>query len=142
MTMTPLATELIENFGRRDAMMITVFATAVFIIPAAFLIRRAPEALAEAPRPGSDVVPSPKPPTNIGTILRTLQFIVLAAVCFLCCGAHSGPIFHTVSYAMLCGASALAAASIYSVESLVYGGVMPSMPCWRATISAPRVRAR
>jgi MFS family permease len=43
---------------------------------------------------------------------------VLAAVFFLCCAAHSGPIFHTVSYAMLCGASALAAASIYSVEGL------------------------
>ena len=118
MTMTPLATVLTENFGWRDAMMMTAFAATVFIIPAAFLIRRAPEALAEAPTPGSDVVPSPKPPTSIGTILRTPQFIVLAAVFFLCCGAHSGPIFHTVSYAMLCGASALAAASIYSVEGL------------------------
>jgi MFS family permease len=39
-------------------------------------------------------------------------------VFFLCCAAHSGPIFHTVSYAMICGASALAAASIYSVEGL------------------------
>lgn len=118
MTMTPLATVLIEIFGWRDAMMITAFAATIFIIPAAFLIRRAPKALAEAPTPGSDVVPSPKPPTSIGTILRTPQFIVLAAVFFMCCGAHSGPIFHTVSYAMLCGASALAAASIYSVEGL------------------------
>jgi MFS family permease len=50
--------------------------------------------------------------------LRTPQFIVLAATFFLCCAAHSGPIFHTVSYAMICGASALAAASIYSVEGL------------------------
>src|SRR5690606_17219286 len=50
--------------------------------------------------------------------LRTPQFAVLAAVFFLCCGAHSGPIFHTVSYAMICGASALAAASIYSVEGV------------------------
>lgn len=118
MTMTPLATVLIENFGWRAAMMMTAFAATMFIIPAAFLIRRAPEVLAEAPTPGSDVVPLPKPPTSIGTILRTPQFIVLAAVFFLCCGAHSGPIFHTVSYAMLCGASALAAASIYSVEGL------------------------
>lgn len=50
--------------------------------------------------------------------LRTPQFVVLAATFFLCCAAHSGPIFHTVSYAMLCGASALAAASIYSVEGV------------------------
>lgn len=118
MTMTPLATVLIESFGWRAAMMMTAFAATVFIIPAAFLIRRASEALAEAPTLGSDVVPSAKPPTSIGTLLRTPQFIVLAAVFFLCCGAHSGPIFHTVSYAMLCGASALAASSIYSVEGL------------------------
>ncbi len=44
--------------------------------------------------------------------------MVLAGTFFLCCAAHSGPIFHTVSYAMICGASALAAASIYSVEGL------------------------
>ncbi|WP_425482052.1 hypothetical protein [Devosia marina] len=46
MTITPLAAVLLENFGRRDAIMITAFATTVLIIPAAFLIRRAPEALA------------------------------------------------------------------------------------------------
>ena len=116
MTITPLATVLIGSFGWRDAMTMTAVAAACLIVPAAFLIRRAPEALAEAPSPSSDVVPAEKPPTRIATLFRTPQFIVLAAVFFLCCGAHSGPIFHTVSYAMLCGASALAAASIYSVE--------------------------
>lgn len=116
MTITPLATVLIGTYGWRDAMMMTAIAAAVLIVPAAFLIRRAPQALAESPTPASDVVPADKPPTSIGAIFRTPQFIVLAAVFFLCCGAHSGPIFHTVSYAMLCGASALAAASIYSVE--------------------------
>ena len=35
---------------------------------------------------------------------------------FFCCATHSGPIFHTVSYAQLCGISAIAAVSIYSVE--------------------------
>ena len=51
---------------------------------------------------------------------------MLAGVFFLCCAAHSGPIFHTVSYAMICGASALAAASIYSVEGLagLFGRVL------------------
>ncbi|KKB09666.1 MFS transporter [Devosia chinhatensis] len=118
MTITPLATVLIETFGWRDAMMMTALAATCLIVPAAFLIRRAPQALEERPTPASDVLPAEKPPTSIGAIFRTPQFIVLAAVFFLCCGAHSGPIFHTVSYAMLCGASALAAASIYSVEGL------------------------
>ena len=43
---------------------------------------------------------------------------MLALTFFLCCAAHSGPIFHTVSYAMICGVSAMAAVSIYSVEGL------------------------
>jgi len=44
--------------------------------------------------------------------------LVLALTFFLCCAAHSGPIFHMVSYAMLCGVPAMAAVSIYSVEGL------------------------
>jgi MFS family permease len=116
MTMTPLATVLIANYGWRNAMMMTAIAATVLIIPAAFLIRRAPAVMAEAPSPGSDVAPAEPAPANMGAIFRTPQFFILAGVFFLCCAAHSGPIFHTVSYAMLCGASALAAASIYSVE--------------------------
>jgi MFS family permease len=72
--------------------------------------------LAEAPSPGSDVAPAEPRPINMGAIFRTPQFFILAGVFFLCCAAHSGPIFHTVSYAMLCGVSALGAATIYSVE--------------------------
>ena len=49
---------------------------------------------------------------------RTPQFAVLALTFFLCCAAHSGPIFHMVSYAMTCGIPAMAAVSIYSVEGL------------------------
>lgn len=116
MTITPLATILIANYGWRNAMMMTAIAAAILIVPAAFLIRRAPNVLAEAPTPGSDVGPAEPQPTNMSAIFRTPQFFILAGVFFLCCAAHSGPIFHTVSYAMLCGASALAAASIYSVE--------------------------
>ncbi len=116
MTITPLATVLIENYGWRDAMMMTAIAATCLIIPAAFLIRRAPQAMAASPSPASDVAPAEPRPTNIGALFRKPQFFILAGVFFLCCGAHSGPIFHTVSYAMLCGASALAAASIYSVE--------------------------
>lgn len=116
MTMTPLATVLIANYGWRNAMMMTAIAAVALIIPAAFLIRRAPMVMAEAPSPGSDVAPAEPAPTRMSAIFRKPQFFILAGVFFLCCAAHSGPIFHTVSYAMLCGASALAAASIYSVE--------------------------
>jgi MFS family permease len=49
---------------------------------------------------------------------RSPQFIVLALTFFLCCAAHSGPIFHMVSYAIGCGIAPLAAVSIYSLEGL------------------------
>lgn len=118
MIITPLATVLIQTYGWRDAMMMTAIVATVLIIPLGFLIRRAPEAIMAAPTPGSDVAPAPSQPSRMGAVFRTPQFFVLAGVFFFCCAAHSGPIFHTVSYAMLCGASAIAAASIYSVEGV------------------------
>jgi MFS family permease len=43
---------------------------------------------------------------------------VLALTFFFCCAAHSGPIFHMVSYAISCGVPAMAAVTVYSVEGL------------------------
>src|SRR6185503_9150385 len=37
---------------------------------------------------------------------------------FFCCATHSGPIFHTVSYAVSCGIPLMLAVSIYSLEGL------------------------
>lgn len=118
MIITPLATVLIQTYGWRSAMTMTAVVATVLLVPASLLIRRAPAVLANAPMPNSDVAPQEPQPSGAWAALRTPQFVVLAATFFLCCAAHSGPIFHTVSYAMLCGASALAAASIYSVEGL------------------------
>jgi MFS family permease len=50
--------------------------------------------------------------------VRTPQFIILLLTNFFCCATHSGPIFHTVSYAVTCGIPLIAAVSIYSVEGL------------------------
>jgi MFS family permease len=50
--------------------------------------------------------------------VRSPQFIVLMLANFFCCATHSGPIFHTVSYAVTCGIPMIAAVSIYSVEGL------------------------
>jgi MFS family permease len=61
-------------------------------------------------------------------VFRSPQFLVLAFTFFACCAAHSGPIFHMVSYAMYCGVAPMAAVSIFSVEGaaglagrIVYG---------------------
>lgn len=119
MIITPLATILIGAYGWRSAMMFTGLVATILLVPAALLIRRAPAALAEAPSgSGLDVEPQSPRPSRALQALRTPQFFVLAGTFFFCCAAHSGPIFHTVSYAMLCGIPALAAASIYSVEGV------------------------
>ena len=55
---------------------------------------------------------------TVGQALRSMQFLVLGMTFFACCMAHSGPIFHMVSYAMACGVAPMAAVSIYSVEGL------------------------
>ena len=55
---------------------------------------------------------------RVAQALRSPQFIILLATNFLCCATHSGPIIHTVSYAVTCGIPMMAAVTIYSVEGL------------------------
>ncbi len=137
MVVTPLASVLISAHGWRTAMLMIAIGACAIIIPATFLIRRGPQA-ASAPQLADSQAPLPER-AGIGAVIRKPQFIVLAATFFLCCGAHSGPIFHTVSYAMLCGASALAAASIYSVEGVagLFGRVVFGL--WADRLGVKRV---
>jgi MFS family permease len=127
MVMTPLASVLISDYGWRSAMLIIAIGVMAIVLPTAFLIRNAP------PQPDAGTAAGAATAVGQGgspwAALRTPQFIVLAATFFLCCAAHSGPIFHTVSYAELCGASSLAAASIYSVEGIagLFGRVLFGM---------------
>ena len=115
MVITPLASLLIEQYGWRSAMLIVAIAAWAILVPTSLLIRRAPDAAPSAMPEAAAAVPAR---SSAWAALRTPQFAVLAVVFFLCCGAHSGPIFHTVSYAIICGATPLAAASIYSVEGV------------------------
>ena len=80
------------------------------------LVRSAPVAGA----PAATTVASPGAAKGIDfSPPRTPQFIVLAVTFLFCCGAHSGPIFHTVSYAMiLCGVNLSAATNLYSIEGV------------------------
>ena len=117
MVITPFAAFLIQSYGWRSAMLSIAIGALVIVIPTSFLIRRAPEA-AEGPAPAVNAGPVERKPSAAWSALRTPQFIVLASVAFLCCAAHSGPIFHTVSYALICGATAMGAAAIYSVEGV------------------------
>ena len=61
---------------------------------------------------------APQSGMSVGEALRSPQFVLVALTNFFCCATHSGPIFHTVSYAQTCGIPLVAAVSIYSVEGL------------------------
>jgi MFS family permease len=115
MTMAPLAAWLITNNDWRTSLAIIATVVAAVMIPVSFLIRRAP-ALESAP--GAAVADSGSEELSVGQALRSPQFIILLLTNFFCCATHSGPIFHTVSYAVSCGIPLIAAVTIYSVEGL------------------------
>jgi len=117
MTMSPLAGYLTEIIGWRGAMFWIALGALAVVIPASLLIRRAPALDNPAPLPAASGAAPAKQSTGF-SVLRTPQFLVLAGTFFLCCAAHSGPIFHTVSYAMICGATLTAATGVYAIEGL------------------------
>ena len=55
---------------------------------------------------------------TVAQALRTPQFAAIAMAFFMCCAAHSGPIFHMVSYAVDCGVPDMAAATVFGVAGL------------------------
>jgi MFS family permease len=114
MTISPFASWLITTYDWRIAQLSIAVLAAVLLIPAAFLVRRAPAVPGAAP----GVAVAGDSGITVGQALRSPQFIILAATYFACCAMHSGPIFHTVSYAMACGIAPIVAVTIYSVEGL------------------------
>ncbi|KVQ44891.1 hypothetical protein WT21_20395 [Burkholderia territorii] len=113
MTMSPLAAWLVSGHGWRTSMLLIAALAAAVMIPASLLVRRAPAL--DAPLSVGGAGPAP---LSVGGALRSPQFIVLLLTNFFCCATHSGPIFHTVSYAVTCGIPLIVAVSIYSVEGL------------------------
>jgi MFS family permease len=122
MTVAPFSRWLISSFEWREAQFIIGIAVLVLLVPMACLIRRPPAVspdAADAPPAITAAEPvTERSSLTVGQALRTPQFIVLALVFFACCACHSGPIFHTVSFAQLCGIAPAYAVTIYSVEGV------------------------
>jgi MFS family permease len=116
MTMAPFVAWLVSSHDWRTSLQILAVVVAAIMIPVSFLVRRAPalEAASAAPTDGA----APVPEMSLGQALRSPQFVVLLLTNFFCCATHSGPIIHTVSYAVSCGIPMIAAVTIYSVEGL------------------------
>ncbi|CAB3769512.1 membrane protein [Burkholderia sp. MSh2] len=115
MTMAPLAAWLVSVRDWRTSMLLVAALAAVVMIPASLLVRRAPALAGARTAPAPAGAPAAM---SVADALRSPQFVVLLLTNFLCCATHSGPIFHTVSYAVTCGIPLIAAVSIYSVEGL------------------------
>ncbi len=119
MTMAPLAAWLVSVRDWRTSMLLIAALAAVVMIPVSLLVRRAPaldpESTHAAAAPASAGAPAAM---SVADALRSPQFMVLVLTNFFCCATHSGPIFHTVSYAVTCGIPLIIAVSIYSVEGL------------------------
>jgi len=113
----PFARWLISNYDWRVAMMTIGIAAWILLIPAALLVRKPPVASTTGAASGLAGETSGAG-MSATQALRSPQFAILALTFFSCCAAHSGPIFHMVSYAIGCGVPAMAAVSIYSVEGL------------------------
>jgi len=116
MTVSPFASWLIETHDWRTAQMWIAVLAWVVLVPTALLVRAAPPQAAAAATGGANDAADPG--MTVGRAMRSPQFIVLGLTFLLCCATHSGPIFHTVSYAIACGLSVTTAVTIYSAEGL------------------------
>jgi MFS family permease len=112
LTMSPLVAWLVQGNDWRNTLQIVAVIVAGLMLPAALLIRRPPALAAADPSAAQEAGPS------VGQAVRSAPFLILVLTSFLTCATHSGPIFHTVSYAVTCGIPLMAAVSIYSLEGL------------------------
>ena len=116
LTVSPFAGWLVSHYDWRTAMAAIGLAAWGLLIPAALFVKNPPASARENVVPAARDVPSVE--GGLRNALLSPQFLALGGVYFLCCAAHSGPIFHMMSYAQLCGLSTMAAVSVYSVEGL------------------------
>jgi MFS family permease len=110
MTLSPLVAWLVTQYDWRTVLLILGLLSWALTLPAVWFVRTAPGVTAAE---GDITMTSGMSAMHA---LRSRPFIVLALAFFCCCAAHSGPIFHTVSYAVGCGLSVTAAVTIYSME--------------------------
>jgi predicted MFS family arabinose efflux permease len=116
MTISPLARWLITDYSWRAAKMTLGALSWLLILPAALLVRKPP-----LPSHAGGTAAREGPAEREFTVARALctpQFAAIAFTYFACCAAHSGPIFHMVSYAIDCGVPAMAATTVFGAAGI------------------------
>jgi MFS family permease len=114
LTMSPWVAWLASSHDWRQVLQIVAVLVVCVLVPVSLLVRR-PPALEHASGGGAA---SQEPAMPIGQLIRSPQLTTLVLTNFFCCATHSGPIIHTVSYAVTCGIPLTTAVTIYSVEGL------------------------
>jgi len=118
MTVSPLAGWLLQTADWRTAMLVIGIMAWVLLVPAALLVRRPPEAAPATDRAPAASGAAQDYPMTAAQALLTPQFAAIALTHFACCAAHSGPIFHMVTYATICGLAPMLAVSVFGVAGL------------------------
>jgi MFS family permease len=116
LTMSPWVARLAGAHDWRQVLQIVALLVVSVLVPVSLLVRRPPALEQASAQQGN--AESPEPATLIRQLIRSPQFMVLVLTNFFCCATHSGPIIHTVSYAVTCGIPLTTAVTIYSVEGL------------------------
>jgi MFS family permease len=119
LVVAPFVGWMISAYDWRTAMLTLGIVAIVLLIPVAMLIRKPPPVIPAQGMPDHPVRAVPaEPPMTVAQAFRTSAFVALALTHFACCAAHSGPIFHMVPYAIVCGIAPMVAVSVYSVAGL------------------------
>lgn len=116
LTMAPWVAWLAGSHDWRQVLQFMAIFVAATLVPLSFLLRRPPALESSRVQAGTPAVPPAA--MTFAQLVRMPQFVVLVLTNFFCCATHSGPIIHTVSYAVTCGIPLLAAVTIYSAEGL------------------------
>lgn len=116
MTVSPLAGWLLTSLDWRTTMLAIGVGAGALMVPAALLVRPPPQSASA----GTGAAPALTPAGQSGAMtpgqaFLTPQFAAIALTHFACCAAHSGPIFHMVTYATICGLAPMLAVSVFSL---------------------------
>ncbi|CAN5621583.1 MFS transporter [soil metagenome] len=115
----PIVRWMITAYDWRTAMLVLGIAATIVVVPAALLIRKPPPAIPAQGMPTHREGGAPAAlPMTSSQAFRTPAFFAIALTHFCCCAAHSGPIFHMVTYAIGCGIAPMAAVSVYGMAGL------------------------
>jgi MFS family permease len=128
LAIAPFARYLISTFDWATAFIVMGVLSWLIILPAALLVRNSPAEMGAQAYGTSDAAHGTRVPSEVRPEVaamngceaaQTPTFWLIALTHFLCCAAHSGPIFHMASFAMDMGIPDMAAAALLGLSGFL-----------------------